>query len=233
MANLSLTLADVKRRVKRQFGDTAAVQITDPDIVDWVNQAARDLIRKNNLNKKRAVANTTANTPMYTLPVGIVSLMGVKYQGKTLQQLSQEEADQYIPYDDATVASGIYPAGIPTHFWLYDNSIFLYPAPQTTGASDLLLYYTAVNANGIANDADDLLTVLGLPVEYHNRVVEYCLAQAYELDGNTQMFQLKMQQYETGNIGLLGTDIDSEPPFYESIVALPSDFGDFVEYGYN
>ena len=232
MANLSLTLADVKRRVKRQFGDTAAVQITDSDIQDWTNQAARDLIRMNNLNKKRAVANTTANTPMYTLPVGLVSLMGVKYQGKTLQQLSQEEADQYIPYDDATVSAG-YPTGSPTHFWLYDNSIFLYPAPQASGTTDLLLYYTMMNANGIANDTDDLLTVLGLPVEYHNRVIEFCLAQAYELDGNVNMFQLKMQQFQSGKTDLLGNDIDSEPPFYESIVALPSDFGDVVEYGYN
>ena len=232
VASLSLKVSDIQNRVKRQFGDTAAVQISDTDIIDWINQALRELCRQNNVNKAWAATSTTANQANYTLPDGVLSVISVQYKGNSLAQLTEEEAEKYIVGAYQTNAQG-YPSGTPSHYWVLGDvsapQIYLYPAPSASGTTDLNIFYASMPTK-VTTGTDDLFT--RIPVEYHNRVLEYCLAQAYELDGNTALYQVKMTQFNGGVIDLKGRDAESELPFYETITSLPDDFGDSGVYTY-
>ena len=44
---MTLNIQDVANRVKRTFGDESGVQVTDDDIIRWVNDAQLEISRQN------------------------------------------------------------------------------------------------------------------------------------------------------------------------------------------
>lgn len=213
---LALTVLQIKNRVKRTFGDTANVQVLDSDIIDWINASMRDLIQLNQLGRVKATTASVAKQSDYTLPVGITGLLGVKYKGEKLQFLSTAEADQVIlDRDDPTS----YPSGTPYYYWVYNDTLTLYPAPDTSNATYITLYYT-IFPGIVAADSD----VPGVPAEYHNRIIDYCLAQAYELNGDLQAAQIKMSQFTNDRRELSGqSDTETQTGPYPSITDTDND----------
>jgi hypothetical protein len=93
------------------------------------------------------------------------------------------------------------------------------------GSTDLTLYFTRQPVQ---------VTVVGdtpeLPVQYHPRIVEYCIAQAAELDDNLAQYQLKMAQFENGVTKLKdNADWDSQDT-YPTISVSPRDYGEYAEF---
>src|SRR6266542_1596244 len=177
--------------VKRQFGDENAAQITDDHIVKWIDAACREITSQNDETlRKQATAATVANQADYALPTDLLKLHGVKYRGITLEYLSIQAADQYI--FDRSAAS--YPVGVPTHYWIWDL-LSLYPAPSAGGASDLTILYTRR-----PTAYTDLATAPDVPEQYHNRIVEYCIAQTAELDEDDGKYKDKIQEFRE-NVG--------------------------------
>jgi hypothetical protein len=216
--SLALTLGQIKTRVKRTFGDTGNVEIRDSDIVDWVNAATRDLVKYNNLNKIKATSLTVANQSDYDLPVGVSGLSAVKYQGATLEYVSLDSANELFPERDNP---DNFPTGTPLYYWVYADKLTLYPAPNSV--EDLTLYYTVLPQ---AVDTDD--DVPGVPVEYHNRIIDYCLAQAYELNGDLNASQIKMNQFTEGRREMSGKPTEAETGPYPFITDLSE-----YEFDYN
>jgi hypothetical protein len=188
----TLTVQEILTRVQRAFGDEAQAQLTNADVIRWINDAMREIANNNNLLQVKATANTTVNVSAYALPAGIARLHSVRFRGLALQAISLEQADELIGSVDLTIQQG-YPVGMPTHYWIFANQINLYPAPDTTATTDLTLYYTR-QANPVVNLGD----VPELPEQYHNRIVEYCMARAYELDENFFIASMKDQAFQAG-----------------------------------
>jgi len=214
---MALLVSDVHTRVTRQFGDEANAQITSADTIRWINDCQREICTQNDVNQVTALAATTTNQRDYTLPAGIAKLRRVMYQGISLRMISIEEADELLSSHDLSIAGG-YPTGIPTHAWIWGNTLSLYPAPSVGGASDLKLYYTGFVADVAATT--DALTV---PPQYHNRVVEYCIAQAFELDENYQLAQIKLGQFNSGMQKQQGNDTWQSQETYPTITVSPED----------
>ena len=120
------------------------------------------------------------------------------------------------------------PAGVPTTFWQFARQIYLWPIPSTSGTTDLTLYYTRV---------PNTLTVVGdtpeLPLQYHPRLVEYCIAQAAELDDNLQQYAMKMQQFKAGVDNLKDNATWENHDVYPSITASLRDYGGDSLLGYD
>lgn len=186
----TLTVQEIFTRVQRSFGDEAQAQITQADLVRWINDAMREIANNNNLLQVKATANTTNGVSAYALPVGIARLYSVKFRGLALEAISLAQADELIGSIDLTVAQG-FPVGTPSHYWIWAGQINLYPAPDTTATTDLTLYYTR-QATPVANLGD----VPEVPEQYHNRIVEYCMARAYELDENFFIANMKDQSFQ-------------------------------------
>lgn len=213
---IALNLGQIKNRVKRTFGDMAEVQVFDSDITDWVNAAIRDLIKLNDLNKTKAGTDSVANQSDYQLPVGVTGLQSVKYRGGALEYLSLDAADANIPGRDDPSQ---YPTGSPQFYWVYNDVLTLYPAPDASVVGAIMLYYTSY-PEPVAVDTD----VPGVPVEYHNRIIDYCLAQAYELNGDIQSSQLKMTEFTQSRRELQGQAAEADAGPYP----FTTDFTDSV-----
>jgi hypothetical protein len=70
-----------------------------------------------------------------------------------------------------------------------------------------------------------------IPSIYHNRILEYCMAQAYELDENMQNSSAKMQQFQ-GNLQQMKSLSEWEnQDFYPYITDLQDSSAGYYPYG--
>ena len=64
-----MNVGDVLTRVRRTFGDEAGIQITQDDVIRWINDAQREAVMQNEgLLQKVGYVASTADTQEYTLP---------------------------------------------------------------------------------------------------------------------------------------------------------------------
>jgi hypothetical protein len=201
-----VNLGDVKLRVKRQFGDDAAIQIQDSDIVRWVNDAQREIANQNE-DLLQATPSTTpvlAGIGEYTLPTDCRLLRQVKYNGIHLKGLSPQEFNEYIDGYDNPVN---YSQGNPLVYNVWQGQFNVFPIPSlasttSNGSPTYFTIYYLRNPVDVVNDTDNLEFASG----YHNHIVEYCLRMAYELDENWGAAQQKAQQFQQGVNGLKERD---------------------------
>ena len=218
-----MLVSEIATRVKRQFGDEAGAQITDQDIIRWCNDAQTDIAINNDLLQVSAYTATTAGTQKYTVPSNLLILRSVKWQGVKLQMVSMEEADALTLSTSPTS-----PAGVPTTYWQFARQIYLWPVPAANGTSDLVLYYTRQPVVITATtDTPEL------PLQYHNRLVEYCIAQAAELDDNLQQYAMKMSQFKQNIDNLKDNATWEQHDVYPSITTSLRDYGGDSLLGYD
>lgn len=198
-----MLVSDVATRVKRQFGDEAGAQITDADVIRWCNDAQTEIATQNKLLQTIATSTTVVNTQDYASPTDMLALRGVRYDKLRLTMLSMDDIDNVV--QDRTEAKGT-----PQYYWFFGENISLWPTPDE--AKTLTVYYTQKpTALTATTDA------ISLPPQFDNRVVEYCIAQAAELDDNLEHYQLKMSQFQQGIDASKGNvemnENDDEYPF--------------------
>lgn len=190
-----MIVSDVKTRVRRKFGDEAAVQIDDADVVRWINDAQRDVVMKNEtVLQTTSLANAVANQQDYSLPANLLVLRSVhfKLNGQPsyyrLEGMSFNEFDEQVNGWEGT----LYGASTPTVYTTYGGVIKVFPIPVSSGTSNFKLYYSRQPVD-VVLDAD----TIDLPLAYHNSVVDYCMAQAYEMDEDWASANSVSASYDT------------------------------------
>lgn len=178
--------SQIKTRVKRQFGDTSGAQIGDTDIVDWINEAQREIYVKNNLGMTKGVVPTIIGTGEYPFPTNppLMRLFSLKFDGSVLQEISIQDIDNIFPDYDT-----VQERGIPTAYWTYADKFSLYPIPSVV--KNLTILYNRFPTDIAADDS----IALDLDLKYHNRVLDYCYGQAAQIDGDMQSYVMYMQKF--------------------------------------
>lgn len=206
------TAQEVAVYVKRQFGDESGVQVTDSDIIRWINTAARDIASQREPFKSIATAGLIANQNQYTWPDNILQVQALHVNKKPVKRMSFQDAEQYILEDDP---NGIN-SGDPIIWYEYGGQFFFYPKPDKTSASAIQIFY--IPAPTMIDSLSDTLTV---PDVYFNAVLDHVLAQAYEMDENFEASQLKAASFTN----YMGDDSEGSTEFdvYPTITVLPED----------
>lgn len=187
---MTKTAEDVAASIKRQMGDEAQVVITDSDIVRWINDGQVEIITNNqNLNLSKAVTNIVAEQgefPIQDNPVfsDIVMINSIHYKNTRLKGMSFQEAEEYM----LTASEN---TGLPSLWYAVAGVIHLWPIPREDAPNGLSVYFTKAPKR-----VTSLGDALGVPDSYFNAVVEYAMSKAYEMEENTQMSQMKTQQFE-------------------------------------
>ena len=204
------TVQEIVDHVKRQFGDEASVQITDADIIRWINAGQIEILNKNPVLKTQAVTDVVADQVIYTLP-DILFIQTVMYNNRPIEQKSFQEAQEYILKDAL-------PQGPPTLWWEYGGNINLYPTPTEALVNGLTIYYVKLPAVVTAG-AD----AIELPDRYYNTLVNYVMAQAYEQDDDWTASGNKVSQFEAGMNVLAEEQSPNNRNTYPTITVLPED----------
>lgn len=181
-----MKLGEIITRVQRQFGDDVQAQITKEDIVRWVNDACLEIVTQND-TAEGYLGNTPvkAGVPEYKLPPDLIRIRSVRVNGMKLAPSTYEQLCDIDPDIGTTT-------GIPHSYWVYGNALLLYPTPSDALGNVDILYVKSPDILTI----DMMERVPDVPLQYHPRIVEYCIAQAAELDDNIAQYQIKMGQFK-------------------------------------
>ncbi len=215
-----MKVSEVINRVRSTAGDSQALQFTDSTVLDWINDGIRECAITNNLLQKRANTNTVVNQTEYTLPSDILKLHSVKVSGSKIKVLTLQEFDEYT----GGSGEGVSGDGVVCYVWA--DKLTLFPTPNTV-QSLIIDYIYDPPLHLIANINTD---VIGLPVGYHSRIVDYCLAQVAQQDDDMERYAAKMQEFRTGVQSLKDQPEDTYD-LYPSISVSSRDAGDGDYYG--
>lgn len=199
---------DIIARVRSIAGDTNVLQFTDADLINWINDGVRECAMDNSLLQKTATQNLVIGTTAYNLPTDILKLHSVKVDGQKIRLLTLAEFEAYG--GDST------DSGDPVVAYVWGGKINFYPKP--TSALPLVIEYTYDPAL-ITNDANvntGKQLPPPLPVGYHARLVDYCLAQVAQQDDDMPRYQLKMEEFRSG-VHNLKDDTTETEDWYPSI----------------
>lgn len=234
------TAAEVGTHVRRAFGDEDSIQIQDTDIVRWINAAQRNILIEHKVLKQIARTNVIKGQYEYdlgTLP--ILQIQTIHYRGRPLDYRSFQNAEEYILANDPERMQ----SGSPTMWYSWGNTLFLWPTPTegdpfgsgtpgipgnpgTPGALDpsdkhrLVIYFLSR-----PKDLNRITDAISLPEEYFDRIVEYVLAQAYELDEDNQNSDFKLGQFKDGLDRMSGDTDRPQNDTYPLITIMPEDGG--------
>lgn len=195
-----MLVSDIAIRAKRTFGDESGVQLTDEDIIRWINDGQRQIVLQNEtLLETIATIDSVATLAEYSLPVDLFIPRGVSYKAfgglsyRKLRNFTRNEFDEYIDGWDGS-SNGV---GTPECFMLFASKITLYPIPDSAVTGGIKVFY-----NRRPTDVTGSLDTPGIPELYHETLVKYVLQQAYEMDEDMDAASAKGTQI-SGEINLL------------------------------
>lgn len=183
--------ADVILEVKRIFGDESGVQITDADIIRWINKAQFAIAMRNpEIGQAVALANVVANQADYPILANIPTLLTIQsihFNNRPIKHLPFQEAESFLM--GATT-----PTSDTPQFW-YERAgvVTLYPTPISAVTNGLKINYNKRPADITTNSQ-----MLSVSDNYYNAVVDYCLEAAQLLDENTALAGVFGQKFEQG-----------------------------------
>ena len=177
------TLGDVITFTKRQFGDESGVQITDADITRWTNQGCMEIVNKNPMIQATAAQDSIAGTQTYPVPPDIIQIESVMFDGNILQPRNFEGIRAELGTANTTQQ------GTPEYWYTWADLIYLWPVPDTI--KSITVNYSKT-PKVVSTPAD----LLGLPDRYFDRVCEYVMSKAYELDEDWSAHQNQRQSFE-------------------------------------
>lgn len=175
-------VSDIATSAKRQFGDESGVQMTDSDIVRWVNEAQQEIGTILKPIKARSTSTTVIGQADYTLPVESavqiesIHVNDVKIEGITFPQAEEQIFSQGVKKQ----------VGMPYKWFEWGGTITLWPVPNS--AVPLSIYYT--RAPAFVESLTDLLTI---PDKHYDSVMAYVMAKAYEMDEDFDAAQQQRQ----------------------------------------
>lgn len=207
-----MNVQDVIDRVQRQFGDESSVQVTQADVIRWINDAQRDMAVQNDLMQAEGTTVTGVGQTEYPFPLDMLGMNKIFYNNKKLKYLSRQEYDEYVNTQDP----GETFTGDPIVYTRWANKFLVYPRPSAVGTLKMLYLQRPAD---VAAPAD----VLSLAVEYHNAIVKYCLQQAYEMDEDWDAAAAKATQVDSGLSVLKENENSKGREYYPTISVLSDD----------
>lgn len=190
-----MNVQDVVTRIRRTFGDDAAVQVTNEDVIRWINDGQIEVVKNNDQAlQKTGLLNLVSGTSQYALPADLFILRSLRYQFPDMLSYSSikfknmQEFDNEIDGWDGSALS----TGSPVFFTKYEGNVILFPTPNQSKTNGLKVLY-----NYRPTDVVGLSDSLSLPLIYHNTIVTYCMWQASLMDEDHEpalMYNATFQQ---------------------------------------
>ena len=182
-----MNVGDIRRRIKAKVGDTAGTEVTDGQLLDWINDGQLEIARRTQQPQATATTATVVAQGSYSITAfsaDVLRLRSVMHDGVLLQALSQEEADTQLPDRERNPQPGT-----PQQFWVWADQIHLWPRPQTAGLA-LKIFYVKRPA-AVAVDAD----VPGIPLHMHTDLLAYVWSQVLETIGDNDRAGREMDRF--------------------------------------
>ena len=182
-----MDIAEYKRRVQSRFGDKYNDLLTDQDLIDFLNEAQRTVVRETQC--LYATASSAANT----FPVTIADLMlldKLTYDSYVLEFATDAAIDAWYNLPQT---------GVPIVYYLKGNKVHLWPTPLASDIKTVAVSYVPQPTQYTTGTST--ATVLQVPIPFHDDLVTFGVARAYEFQQNYRAMELAMAEFNK-NIGM-------------------------------
>jgi hypothetical protein len=216
-----MIVSDVITSVRRTFGDEAAVQVQDSDIIRWINDSQIEIVKRNDgALQKTGYLDLVSNQSTYALPADLLILRSLRYKYSDMLSFYNIKYKQMQQFDESIDGwdGSAYSVGRPKIFTKFEGNVILFPTPDTSQVQALKVLY-----NQKPTDVVNTIDALSLPIIYHNSVVQYCMWQASLLDEDHDPAIMYQTNFQNG-IDLLQTRESQEATStYATITVLQFD----------
>src|ERR1044072_206544 len=216
-----MNVQDVVTRVRRTFGDEAAVQVTDADIIRWINDGQVEVVKANDQAlQKTDLLDLVAGTSQYAAPTDMLILRSLRFKMPDMTSFSTLKYRNMQQFDEALDGwdGSLYGTGKPFLYTMYEGQIILFPTPDTSVTDGLKVLY-----NQRPTDVDDVADTLALPLIYHNTIFKYCMWQASLLDEDHEPAMMYRTDYQTDMDLLVSRETRDPVATYSTITVLAED----------
>ena len=217
---MAVTVQSVINKVQLVLQDTSGIRWTSDELVDWVNDAQREivLLKPDSLATNETV--TLATGTKQEIPSGGNRLLGVVRNmsaasngngGRSIRIVDKEILDAQVPSWHDPASTGDSAHGTTVKHYIYEeiNPRNFYVYPGVDGNAFIEIIYSSNPA------AVTALGNLGLPDLYANAVMNYTIYMAYmkeaEYAGNQQRAQGHFQLFMTSVTGKGQIDAMTSP----------------------
>jgi len=213
------TVQEVITAVTRQFGDEAETQISQSDIIRWINQAQAEIVVSNDtINEGMASADIVQDKDKYTLLsdpafADVARVHTVLYKGRPVKNVTFQDALTYIIGQDSSISSGT-----PEIWYIKNGVLNFWPPPNEDLEDGYTVYFTRT-----PKSVDSTGDKLSVPDSFYNAVLQYVIAQAMELDENFQAAGIKLQQFEK-SVNMQQNETVEQNGYFPSITLDPEDY---------
>lgn len=217
-----MNVADVIIRVRRTFGDEAAVQVTDDDIIRWINDGQLEIVKHNDQAlQKTDFIDLVAGTSQYTLPADLLILRSMRYKFGDMQSYSALKYKSMQSFDELIDGwdGSYYSTGNPIYFTMYEGNAILFPTPDKAMTAGIKLLY-----NKKPVDVTTTGDAINLPALYHNTIFKYCLWQASQLDEDNEVAMMHQSGFQQDMDLLMSNETKDATDTYPVITVLAGDW---------
>lgn len=216
-----MNVQDIVTRVRRVFGDEAAVQVTDADIIRWINDGQIEVVKHNDgALQKSGLIDLVAAQQQYTMPADLFILRSLRYKYSDMLSFSALKYMNMQQYDDSVDGwdGAAFTQGHPQFFTRYEGKVLLFPIPDESCVGGLKVLY-----NQQPTDVASLSDNLALPLIYHNTLFKYCMWQASLLDEDHEPAVMYQNNFENDIIRLNTRETNDASAVYPTITVLEFD----------
>lgn len=173
--------------VKRQFGDESGVQVTDTDLIRWINDGQMEIASVNKILRAKASTDIIRGQDTYDFPLTkVISIDAIHVNGRSVEYMQFPDVDKYIMERDPKRER----RGQPSHWYDYGNQVTFWPIPDKDVEAGIVIFYIRE-----PDSVESINDTLNIPDRYYNSLVRYVLAQAYEMDEDWQAARQKNEQF--------------------------------------
>lgn len=201
------SVSDVVTWVQRQFGDESLVQITQADIIRWLNQAQLEVAVVANPIQAISTTNLIPGTFTYQLPLeNALNIISLRVAGTPIENMEFQTAEMKIAQEDPERTT----TGKPLYWWRFADNLYLWPTPDAADQIEVFYYKTPAELT-VATD------LLGLPDKYYEAILQFVMSKAYELDEEFANSRVARQAFND-RLGItLEEDTRGSVEFYPSL----------------
>jgi len=194
-----MTPAEIIEAARNRYNAIGDNFFSDTELYEVIYGLCCEIISDGLVIEGKYSTTTVASQQEYDFPTNAINIRRMTYDGKKIEQITFEEADQKY-----TNSAGTYGSGTPRHYVLWNRVIYLFPVPDDTKT---LLIYSHDNQQTISNTA-----TISLPAIFHPVIVEGLVAEMAFKDKNfaasdrarnkfTEMKILRIREYRRSKRG--------------------------------
>lgn len=185
------TLQQLVSNVRSAVTDTHAVRFSDLEIIQLLSRAWREYVNEGEFLEATQTTNVVAATASYTVATDIGKIIRVTCYGRRCAWIDYREL-AILNSDGQSTAQ----TGKPKYYSLWGETLILFPIPDTTTASALIINYWQIPIDfTLAQITTDLQT-LGVVPEAFGPIQDFATAECWLWLGNLRTASVYMSRWE-------------------------------------